>query len=56
MVAGCATINTNEKTYGPGMEPVGGNMEFGLYIDRDGIFTDFDDVTSGTYSAREPAS
>ena len=55
-LAGYSTISTDEKTYGPGMEPVSGNMEFLLYVDRDGIYTNLADVTSGTYHAREPAS
>jgi len=55
-LAGYSTIDTSDKTYGPGMEPVSGNMQFVLSVNRDGIFTDFDNIASGTYHAREPAS
>ena len=56
MLAGCATIDTTDMTYAPGIEPQSGLMNFILYVDRDGIFTDFDDVASGNYAAREVAS
>lgn len=56
LIAGIATVDTSDMTYAPGMESRGKTVNIELYVDRDGIFTDFDDITSGTYAAREPAS
>jgi len=56
VLAGCSTINTDEMTYGPQEEVGGAPMLFTLYVDRSGVFTDYDDVTSGTYIRREPTS
>jgi len=56
VLAGCATIDTSDRTYAPQIESSGNMMDFMLYIDRDGIFTDFDDVSSGVFIDREPAS
>lgn len=56
VLAGCATIDTSDRTYAPQQEASGNMMDFMLYVDRDGIFTDFDDVSSGVFIDREPAS
>ena len=56
VLAGCSTIDTSDMTYAPQIEASGTHMEFMLYVDRDGIFTDFDNAASGVYIDREPAS
>ena len=56
VVAALSTINTAETLYLQVMEPAPPTINLGLFIDRDGIFTDIDDVASGSYHVREPAS
>lgn len=55
VLAGCA-IDTSERTFAPQIETSGNMMDFMLYVDRDGPFTDFGDVASGVFIDREPAS
>lgn len=55
-LAAISNINTINPIYYQGAEPLPASMDFELYVDRDGVYTDVDDITTSVFSAREPAS